>query len=61
MASKARCVLAHRDSTRSLISERCSHYQARVKRALALLEAVERGLITTASVVVPESSRVAGR
>ena len=46
--------------TRELISERCSAYQLRVKRALALLDCVEQGVLTTVPVVAG-ASRVAGR
>lgn len=54
--------MALNDSARSTISERCINYQQRVKKALTLLEGVERGLLSIVPVVsAGASSRVAGR
>lgn len=49
--------MAHKASTRQRISKGCSEYQIRVKRALALLDCVERGVLTTVPVVAGASSR----
>jgi hypothetical protein len=53
--------MAANQSARSLVSERCIVYQTRVKKALTLLESVERGLLAVVPVVSAGASSSAPR